>query len=411
MYEWEFVAYESLAAPEKSAFSMGPFGSKLTQRDYRNSGVPLTRGINLAKGIFHDSDFVYISPEKANEVIPANVRPGDLIFTHRGTIGQVSMIPRSPRFEKYVICSSQVKTRLDESRALPEFYYYWFRSPRGQRSILENSSIVGVPGIATPLTSIRKLQVPLPPLVTQRAVAAILGAFDDKIAVNDRIAATYEDIMSLRFANLAIDVDPSPEEEITASDLVEFNPRYRTTGGDDAVYLDMAALSTRSARVNQWTRRPPKSGTRFSNGDTVMARITPCLENGKTAYIDFLESNEIGIGSTEFIVMRTRENFPSHLSYCLARSPRFRDHAIRNMVGSSGRQRVAAASLTEFPLSRPRQPELAKFGEFTSKSFEHIKSLDAESQRLRELRDALLPKLMSGQVRIRDAENVVEDAV
>ncbi|MFG1711231.1 restriction endonuclease subunit S [Nonomuraea sp. M3C6] len=411
MTKWPIVEYGTLAASDRSAFSMGPFGSKLTQQDYIASGVPLTRGVNLSRGIFHDADFVFISPEKADEVKAANVGPGDLIFTHRGTIGQVSMIPRNPRFERYVVCSSQVKTRLDPSKAIPEYYYYWFRSPEGQRSILANSSTVGVPGIATPLTSIKHLRVPHPSIRDQIKIAAVLGALDDKIVINDRIARTEEEILRAGFDALQIDVEPATlADGIRACDLVHFNPRVRTPK-EDAPYLEMASLPTDYARVSSWTRRLPKSGTKFVNGDTVMARITPCLENGKTAYIDFLEEGEVAIGSTEFIVMRARAGYPSHLPYFLARSPRFRDQAIRNMVGSSGRQRVAASSLEDFPLSRPVDGTIASFGNEAASFFAHMKSLDREATVLAELRDTLLPKLMSGEIKVRDVEKVVEGAL
>ena len=250
----------------------------------------------------------------------------------------------------------------------------------------------------------------LPPMFEQQAIAAVLGALDDKIAVNERIASVYEQILALEFELLGIDIEPGEEVSIRASDLVEFNPKLPPPSREDAVYLDMASLPTSTARVQGWSRRAPKSGTRFSNGDTVMARITPCLENGKTAFVDFMEDGEIGVGSTEFIVMRACPNVPTHFPYFLARSSRFRKIAIQNMVGSSGRQRVSAAQLADVPLARPDRDSLAKFGDRAAAAFAHMKSLGAENQTLAQLRDTLLPKLMSGELRVRDAEKMVEDA-
>ena len=287
----------------------------------------------------------------------------------------------------------------------PRFIYYLLQHLKLNEHRIGSGQPLLTQGILKNLETKRILRE------VQDAIAQLLGALDDKIAVNDRIAAAWERILRLRFAALEIDVETSSVDAISVSDLVEFNPRRRAPDAGDSVYLEMAALPTDSARIRSWSRRAPKSGTRFMNGDTVMARITPCLENGKTAYIDFLEDGEVGIGSTEFIVMRARDNVPSHLPYFLARSPRFREHAIRNMVGSSGRQRVAAASLTDIPLQRPDGKALADFAGYASSTFKYLKSLDAETRTLAELRDTLLPKLMSGEVRIRDAEKVVEDAV
>ncbi|HEX6472088.1 MAG TPA: restriction endonuclease subunit S [Streptosporangiaceae bacterium] len=401
------MRFEELAAGDRWAFAIGPFGSRVTTGDYRESGVPFVRGVNLARGPFLDDDFVYIDEGKAREIGFAAVTAGDLVFTRKGTIGQVSMIPRAPRFVRYVISGSQMKARLDETRACPEFYYYWFRSPVGRQRLLANAGAVGVPSLPNSLATLRDLRVPLPPLPVQRAIAEVLGTLDGKIAVNERIAATYERMLRLEFAALGIDVPPAPGAAVPASALVDFNPRRRLPRTPDAAYVGMADLPTATARVTAWTRRPPKPGTRFTNGDTVMARITPCLENGKTAYIDFLDADEVGAGSTEFIVMRARPPYPPQLSYFLARSPRFRGHAVRSMAGSSGRQRVAAAALAGFPLARPDAGRLAAFGAAASAAFAHVKALDAESGALAELRDALLPKLTSGAIPVRAAAPAV----
>ncbi|MFJ5104893.1 restriction endonuclease subunit S [Streptomyces sp. NPDC088554] len=409
---WRETVFGELASSDRSAFSMGPFGSKITKENYIKSGIPVVRGGNLSGGIFLDDDFVYISPEKADDLKSANVEPGDLIFTHRGTIGQVSMIPRNPRYSRYVIGSSQVKCRLDESLSIPEFYYYWFQSHQGQRSILAHVSTVGVPGIATPLTSIRGLKVPCPSRGEQQAIVEVLGALDDKIAANRRIIVTVEDLLQSRFAQCGLDREVvSSADSVMVEELIEFNPKVPKPHVSEAVYVDMAALPTVSARVTRWGVRSPSGGARFVNGDTVMARITPCLENGKTAFVDFMKSGEIGFGSTEFIVMRSRAGIPEHFSYLLARSPRFRAHAIASMTGSSGRQRCQVDRVVRFLMNRPKLELLEELRTQCDSSFRMMKSLDAESDSLAELRDTLLPLLISGKLRVKDAVRTVEEAV
>lgn len=258
--------------------------------------------------------------------------------------------------------------------------------------------------------AMNRIQVRLPERPHQDAVVAVLGALDGKIAVNDRITISHELILKARFDQLRIDVEAGPAPAVPVSELIDFNPRTPAIHSSDAVYLGMAAVPAGSARVRRWSRREPRPGTRFMNDDTVMARITPCLENGKTVFIDFMGEGEVGAGSTEFIVMRARNGVPVHLPYFLARSPRFRANAIRNMVGSSGRQRVGAAQLTGFPVREPDQGRLAAFGAAAATAFSHMKSLGAESEALAQLRDALLPRLMSGEVGVREAERVAGDA-
>src|SRR6266404_3950979 len=127
MSEWPIVRFEDLADSSKSAFSK-PYGSAILKEDYVPSGVPVVRGVNLRNGIFLDDDFVFISDAKADQMPGANLTSGDLVFTHRGTIGQVSMIPRDRKHARYVLSTSHVKARLDPGRAMPEFYYYYFSS-------------------------------------------------------------------------------------------------------------------------------------------------------------------------------------------------------------------------------------------------------------------------------------------
>ncbi|MGI5119695.1 hypothetical protein ACQEU5_09205 [Marinactinospora thermotolerans] len=233
---------------------------------------------------------------------------------------------------------------------------------------------------------------------------------DDKIAVNERIAVTCERLLQAQFERMGVEVEPNREEAVSVTELVHFNPKVAKPSSE-AVYVGMAALSTYCAGISTWVRREVKGGARFMNGDTLLARITPCLENGKTGYVDFMEDGEIGVGSTEFIVMRSVRGVPPEFSYFLARSKRFREHAIRNMVGSSGRQRVAAADVAEFYIQRPDDKMLAEFGEVASDAFVYMRSLARQSRTLAALRDTLLPQLMSGKLRVRDAEKIVEDAV
>lgn len=255
--------------------------------------------------------------------------------------------------------------------------------------------------------ALNSIRIKLPEKPEQDAIVAVLRALDDKIAVNDRIAATYEEIFQAKFAALGT----AEEGDCDITELVEFNPRTPRPAQDDAVYVDMAALPTRQSSIRTWAHRPPKGGSRFKNGDTLLARITPCLENGKTGFVDFLKEDETGTGSTEFIVMRSRKGVPPEFSYFLARDGRFRKHAIRKMVGSSGRQRVSAADAAHFFVRRPDSGELSAFGAEVGAAFRHVKSLMEESRVLERLRDTLLPELMSGRLRVKDVEKVIEEVV
>ncbi len=152
---------------------------------------------------------------------------------------------------------------------------------------------------------------------------------------------------------------------IRAADFIEFNPRLSIKKGTIATKVAMDKLKPFTKKVPVTEKAEFNGGSKFCNGDTIMARITPFLENGKTAFVDVLEANEIAFGSTEFIVMRARKGTSDpQFVYYLATSPMFRSIAIKSMVGSSGRQRVQQSVLDELELSVPslgEQKQIASF--------------------------------------------------
>ncbi len=150
--------------------------------------------------------------------------------------------------------------------------------------------------------------------------------------------------------------------------------------------------------------REMTSGTKFVNGDTLLARITPCLENGKTAYVDFLDDNQVGWGSTEYIVMRPHEGYPTSVGYFLARDSGFRMHAIQSMTGTSGRQRANAKALAELPWIIYPKVLIKIFDKTAKRYLDMAKNTGDESKSLSEIRDTLLPKLLSGELTIPNTE-------
>jgi type I restriction enzyme S subunit len=192
------------------------------------------------------------------------------------------------------------------------------------------------------------------------------------------------------------------------NEVVEFNPVRRLDKGAPAPYLDMQNMPTDSALPANWVIRPHASGMKFQNGDTLMARITPCLENGKTAFVNALGDGEVGWGSTEYIVMRPLPPLPLEYGYYLARSDDFRAHAIANMTGSSGRQRVAANCFEHFLVTEPPKEIAAAFGNVAAPFMRMMKANVEESQTLAALRDTLLPRLLSGELRVKSAPDKLE---
>ena len=214
--------------------------------------------------------------------------------------------------------------------------------------------------------------------------------------MSPEIAALFPD----RFVDSELGKIPEGWEISPLSEVIEINPPRCLQKGDIAPYLDMANMPTKGHTPDTMIDRPYASGMRFVNGDTLVARITPCLENGKTAYVDFLPDGVTGWGSTEYIVMRPKRLLPDEFAYCLARSASFREFAIQNMTGTSGRQRVPATALSQFLLPRPSKQTAKSFGDLVRPLIAQASEAVRESRTLTALRDMLLPKLISDKMRM-----------
>ena len=160
---------------------------------------------------------------------------------------------------------------------------------------------------------------------------------------------------------------------IRAADFIDFNPRLNLKKGAITTKVAMDKLKPFTKKIPETEKAEFNGGAKFCNGDTVMARITPCLENGKTAYVDMLDDGEIGFGSTEFIVMRAKAGISDpQFVYYTAINPTFRNVAIKSLVGSSGRQRVQQSVLEELELSVPGLDEQRRIGAFLAELDEKI---------------------------------------
>ena len=166
----------------------------------------------------------------------------------------------------------------------------------------------------------------------------------------------------------------------------------------------MADLSTTGAFPTDWRTKAYNGGVKFVNGDTILARITPCLENGKAGYINFLEQDEVAFGSTEYIVLTSKGELPSEFFYFLARNEDFISYATAHMNGSSGRQRVSGADVGNYEVRMPSEKQVSEFKEIAGKAMRVISASSIESRKLAQSRDALLPKLMSGEIDVSEVD-------
>ena len=374
--------------------AMGPFGSNIKVSCFVDSGVPVLNGSNLEGFSLSEKTFRYVTRKKADSLNKANAHRGDIVITHRGTLGQIVFIPQDSKYDRYVTSQSQFRVRCND-KVLPEYLVYYFHTPIGQHKLLSNASQVGVPALARPSSTFQQIEVVLPELSIQKRVVEIISTIQKKIVNNQELNDNLQQQAFSVFDNLIANAE---NNDCTVSDYAFLNPKRTLTKNQVARSIDMSQLSTSGAFPSGWEMKPFNGGMRFTNGDTLLARITPCLENGKTAFIDFLDDGEVAFGSTEYIVLAPKNGTPPEMLYCLARYPAFVDYAVKNMNGSSGRQRVSAETVGQYRLPLFDKHSLVLFKEVVSPMFLKMRYNSLENIRLSELRDALLPKLMSGEI-------------
>ncbi len=296
----------------------------------------------------------------------------------------------------------------DESRCDVRYIKYWFDV--FQRRFKQVSQ-----GAAQDNLSLEKLlrfRLPVPDLASQKRIADILYAYDALLENNRRRISLLEEaaqqlykewFVRLRFpgheSSQIKNGIPAGWEKKILPELIDINPKTIAKKDQDKTYVPMAGLTETLSIITQTETRAKSSGTKFKNGDTLIARITPCIENGKTALVQLLNDGEVAIGSTEFIVFRPKR-VGRAWTYCLARSQHLRQTAINSMKGSDGRQRVNPACFKDYTVLQPPKKLLNQFEEIAGRSLRLVHNLHQQNLLLAEARDLLLPRLMSGEIEV-----------
>lgn len=277
----------------------------------------------------------------------------------------------------------------------PRFVYYLLQTIPWQGYTTASA----VPGVNR--NHVNLCPVKIPDKATQDAIVEVLDSIVDKIALNNQLNDYLEQLCQSLFDRFDNDEN---NLFVKVSDIADVNPRRTLKKGEEALCVEMADLSTTGAFPTDWRTKAYNGGVKFVNGDTILARITPCLENGKAGYINFLEQDEVAFGSTEYIVLTSKGELPSEFFYFLARNEDFISYATAHMNGSSGRQRVSGADVGNYEVRMPSEKQVSEFKEIAGKAMRVISASSIESRKLAQSRDALLPKLMSGEIDVSEVD-------
>ena len=310
-----------------------------------------------------------------------------VLFTSRAPIGYVAIA-------KNEVCTNQgFKSIVPNANTDPLFLYYLLVHSKDKIEALGTGTTFKEVSAA----AMRQVSVLVPRLDEQQKISRILSSLDDKIERNNELNHNLEQAAQVLFEQLLIK-DCSGEPVGKLSDIAELNPVRNLSRGATAIYIEMSNLSTDGSFPLDWTTRPFAGGMKFTNGDTIMARITPCLENGKTAYINFLDDGEVAFGSTEYIIISPKLGYCSEMFYFLARNSDFVSYAVGNMNGTSGRQRVSGSTIGNYSLHIPPSSKVNDFENAAKPILDSIRSNAIDSRKLAQLREALLPRLISGEL-------------
>lgn len=419
-------------------------------------GIPIVRVNNINNSLLRLDEVMQVSPEVENKYKRTRLEGGEVLLTLVGSTGQSVVVPKE-------LAGWNIARAVAVIRPKPEIGANWINiclQTKDAQQFLNERANTTVQKTLN-LADVREIPILLPPKKIKEKIEAVYLALTNKIDLNRRINQTLEAMAQAIFKSWFVDFDPvkakiaakqegrdplhaamsaisgktdaeldqlPPEQyqqlastaalfpdEMVDSELgkipkgwkvrpmpesIEVNPTRQLKKGAVAPYLDMANVPTNSSRAHTVVLREFASGSKFINGDTLLARITPCLENGKTAFVDFLGNDQICWGSTEFIVLRPKGHLPVEFAYFLCRHPDFRAFAIAQMAGTSGRQRVPNDCFANYLLTVPSQEVSVAFGVVAKCLMNLIRSQDEASKSLSTLRDTLLPKLLSGELAV-----------
>lgn len=279
---------------------------------------------------------------------------------------------------------------IDKNELLPEYLMLWFSRPEFDRYARFKSH--GSVREVMDWDEMCKVQLPVPSISAQRDIVKAYQTITNRIAlkrqVNDNLEAQTQALFDELFLR-------NEMPDCTLSEIANVNPTRTLSKGCIAKCYDMSCLPTRGCVPEDGEMKAYNGGVRFQNGDTLIARITPCLENGKAAYINILSDKEVAFGSTEYIVFSPVDTMPSSFYYFLIRSKKFRAFALQYMNGSSGRQRVSGDELAAFPLTKPSQEALSRFDMVAKPVLEQFKVASLEINRLNALQQLIIASISS----------------
>jgi restriction endonuclease S subunit len=414
---------------------MGPFGSNITADNFVNSGVPVIQGRQLNSLFLEEVDYRFLTPQKAESLKNSKAKKRDIVITHRGTIGQVGIIPDDSEYDEYIVSQSQLKFTVDENICDPFFVYYFLRSYIGQYELLKNTTSVGVPAIAMPTASVKKINIPFPKLSIQQKISTNLKIIDLQILNNRKIQKKLQTIMSSIFRSWFIDFDP-----------VKAKVKHQLPYGMDEKTAALFPNSFEDSELGQipagwnwgtlldiskiWTGGTPKtSESSYWGGDIPWVSGADLSSNELFAFDSSRKITSLGVeksstkilpvgtvmitargtvGATKITAVpmamsqtsfgfKAKEGVSDALIYQASQETirQLRSYAYGAVFDTFTQSTIDITKISIAPLEI-----LQAFGKMVDPLFEQLKNSAKTQIELANTRNALLPRLMSGELKV-----------
>ena len=377
----------------------------------------LLRQTDLKDGSIDTTSIPYTNIE-TNKIEKYSLKKGDLVISRIANVGSIgyiddkvlNMINKPLIFGSYLLKFEKLR------KIHNKFIFYFLSSSQMQdyiKSIADgstrqntNAKVVGDFPLCIPST-----------FTEQSRIATVLSWFDDLIENKKRQNEILEKTAMAIFKSWFVDFEPFKDEKFvyseeldreipegweidTTTKLIEYNPLVKLRKGQKYPFVEMKGVNTNSLTCEYQYKVFSGSGVKFRGGDTLLARITPSLEHGKTAFVWFVDEAKSGFGSTEFFVLHPKAPYLKEFVYLLSKNEDFREVAINSMAGTSGRQRADVNALKDYIIPIPPWPILQKFHSLVEPLFQKIILNQKEIMVLRKIRDTLLPQLVFGKLRV-----------
>lgn len=409
--EWKHYKMDELI----EEISMGPFGSDVKKEFYVDNGVPILNGSNLQGFKLQEDSFGYLTKEKADSLKKCNAHRGDIIVTHRGTLGQIVYVPVDSKYDRYVISQSQFRFRCKADLVDVQYLVYYFHTREGQYKILANASQVGVPALARATSTFRLIDIKLPPLDDQRRIASILSSLDRKIELNNKINADLEEMAQAIFKNWFVDFEPFKGGKFVDSELGMIPEGWKVGTLGDFCKCLLGGTPSRSKeeywngevnwinsgeinkfRILEASEKITELGLAKSATKLLPKKTTVLAITGATlGQVSLLEIDTCANQSVIGVLENTE--IPYEYIY-----PFIKDRIemlIQHQTGGA-QQHINKDNVESLIFLLPAKNVLEGYISLVRPMYKRIESLCFENLYLSLLRDTLLPRLMSGEIEV-----------